>query len=137
MTGFSFVNDEFPATNITIKPIYHDYESLLKISKETHSNKCKFPDTTTENATWTSEGFPENQHAVSHDLIIFIDRFYELFPELLKVKLYLAGESYAGKYIPSLATRIDQLNKHGNRSFIIPLVKLLIYVRLEYQLGMD
>jgi hypothetical protein len=135
MPGFSFVND-YTQENKSVTPIYHDYESLLKLSKEIHSNKCEFPDTTKENATWTSEGFPENQHAVSHDLIVFIDRFYELFPELLKVKLYLAGESYAGKYIPSLAAEIDKLNKHDNRTFVIPIV-MIIYVRLEYLLEMD
>lgn len=35
-----------------------------------------------------------------------VEKFFELYPELLKNKLYLTGESYAGMYVPTLAQAI-------------------------------
>ncbi|KAJ3272497.1 hypothetical protein HDV01_005448 [Terramyces sp. JEL0728] len=71
-----------------------------------------------------NEGYPQNQAAISHDLIIFLGRFYKIFPEA-NTTLYLTGESYAGKYIPSLAYRMLKLNeRRGYRSF--PLAGIAI-----------
>jgi carboxypeptidase C (cathepsin A) len=36
--------------------------------------------------------------------------FFQKFPEYKKNNFWLAGESYAGKYIPDLAVLIDQYN---------------------------
>lgn len=35
-----------------------------------------------------------------------VQQFLTMFPELRKAPLYIAGESYAGRYIPALATKI-------------------------------
>lgn len=32
---------------------------------------------------------------------VFMDQFYQIFPEYKDQPLYLFGESYAGKYIPT------------------------------------
>nr|KAJ3423058.1 hypothetical protein HK105_003689 [Polyrhizophydium stewartii] len=56
------------------------------------------------------DGFAANQAAVAHDLIAFLDRFYDLFPEQRHAPLYIAGESFAGKYLPHLAWHIDHVN---------------------------
>jgi carboxypeptidase C (cathepsin A) len=36
--------------------------------------------------------------------------FFQLYPEYAKSKFFIAGESYAGKYIPDLAVLIDKYN---------------------------
>ncbi|KAG0273141.1 hypothetical protein BGZ95_011038 [Linnemannia exigua] len=61
-----------------------------------------------------SKGYVKDQRGVAADLLTFMDQFYTRFPELKKSDLYLAGESYAGKYVPSLAYAILQSNQ-GHR----------------------
>ncbi|KAJ3018677.1 UNVERIFIED_CONTAM: hypothetical protein HDU68_011020, partial [Siphonaria sp. JEL0065] len=66
-------------------------------------------------------GYVANQEAVARDLVIFLEKFYSLFPEQRIAPLYLTGESYAGKYIPSFANRIISYNEkisHSNSSNI-------------------
>jgi vitellogenic carboxypeptidase-like protein len=71
------------------------------------------------------DGYVANEAAVAHDLVLFMDRFYRIFPELLQSKLYLTGESYAGKYIPAFAYQIHKVNQHrGNDT--IPLAGFAI-----------
>ncbi|KAJ5951426.1 uncharacterized protein N7479_009839 [Penicillium vulpinum] len=43
--------------------------------------------------------------------IIFLEKFFELFPEYANDDLYLAGESYAGQHIPYIAKAIQDRNK--------------------------
>ncbi|KAJ3067838.1 hypothetical protein HDU98_008970 [Podochytrium sp. JEL0797] len=57
-------------------------------------------------------GFVINQEAVAHDLIIFLQEFYDFFPEQRAAKLFLTGESYAGKFIPAIARGIIAHNKN-------------------------
>ncbi|ORY43858.1 alpha/beta-hydrolase [Rhizoclosmatium globosum] len=57
-------------------------------------------------------GYVTNQAAVGRDLVLFLEEFYKLFPAQRKAKLYLTGESYAGKYIPSFANAIIEHNKN-------------------------
>jgi vitellogenic carboxypeptidase-like protein len=72
-------------------------------------------------------GYTSNQAAVAHDIIIFLDRFYQIFPELIQSDLFLTGESYAGKYVPAVAYHIDKINKkrslydNGEHKPILPL----------------
>ncbi|KAG0052155.1 hypothetical protein BGZ83_002928 [Gryganskiella cystojenkinii] len=56
-------------------------------------------------------GYVKDQRAVVQDLLVFLDQFYERYPEQQSRDLYLAGESYAGKYIPALAYGIIESNK--------------------------
>lgn len=62
--------------------------------------------------TESEDGYANNQTAVSENLYVAIRQFYQLFPELQKNRLVLAGESYAGKYVPYLAATIHHKNKH-------------------------
>ncbi|KAI9256238.1 serine carboxypeptidase-domain-containing protein, partial [Sporodiniella umbellata] len=53
----------------------------------------------------------------TQDFIDFLDEFFRVFPRLKHQPLYLAGESYAGVYIPHFATRILSLNKAKEKKY--------------------
>lgn len=38
--------------------------------------------------------------------MLFIDKFFEIHPELTAKDIYLAGVSYAGKFIPNVAQEL-------------------------------
>jgi len=52
--------------------------------------------------------------------------FFTLFPELRKNEFYVTGESYAGKYIPTLAHYIHQMNQKPDKKFKINLKGLAV-----------
>ncbi|CAG8921764.1 unnamed protein product [Penicillium salamii] len=43
--------------------------------------------------------------------VVFMEKFFEMFPEFELDDLYFAGESYAGQYIPYIAKAIQERNK--------------------------
>ncbi|KAJ0182079.1 hypothetical protein K1T71_002801 [Dendrolimus kikuchii] len=54
------------------------------------------------------EGFAKDMATYSKHLYTALKQFIQLFPELRTAPLYLAGESYAGKYVPALAVEIHK-----------------------------
>ncbi|KAJ1561792.1 hypothetical protein HK405_002846 [Cladochytrium tenue] len=52
------------------------------------------------------EGHVRNQAAVGRDMLRFLIKFYETFPETRAAPLFLTGESYAGKYVPHVAEAV-------------------------------
>lgn len=46
---------------------------------------------------------PRNEKKVSEHFGIFIEKFYQKYPEFVNRPLYITGESYAGHYIPFIA----------------------------------
>ncbi|MED6220612.1 hypothetical protein PIB30_046374 [Stylosanthes scabra] len=48
---------------------------------------------------------------VSNDLYDFLQAFFKQHPQFVNNDFYITGESYAGHYIPALASRIHQANK--------------------------
>lgn len=44
--------------------------------------------------------------------IKFMEKYYELYPEELDNDIYLAGESYAGQYIPYIAKAMLERNSN-------------------------
>ncbi len=46
------------------------------------------------------------ENVIAEDFFQFLQSFYEVFEELKVKELRLTGESYAGFYIPYIATRI-------------------------------
>ncbi|ODV81410.1 carboxypeptidase C [Suhomyces tanzawaensis NRRL Y-17324] len=52
--------------------------------------------------------------AAAKDVYIFLELFFQKFPQFIRNDFHIAGESYAGHYIPSFATEI--LN-NADRSF--------------------
>ena len=73
-----------------------------------------------DNPVGTGFSYAENTEAYhsrledsTEDLYRFLQQFYQMFPELQSCKFFAFGESYAGKYVPSLAYRIHQENSAG------------------------
>ncbi|KDE04494.1 hypothetical protein MVLG_05060 [Microbotryum lychnidis-dioicae p1A1 Lamole] len=64
------------------------------------------------------------------DVYAFLQLFYEKFPKFSKNDLYVAGESYAGTYIPNIASAIFNNNKNldftKSKSIPIPLASMAI-----------
>ncbi|KAL3667346.1 hypothetical protein V7S43_007573 [Phytophthora oleae] len=59
-----------------------------------------------------------NEKDVSENLYWFLQGFIEKHPEFEGRKFFLAGESYAGHYLPAVATSILQKNKKLNESAV-------------------
>ncbi|XP_073155993.1 serine carboxypeptidase-like isoform X2 [Henckelia pumila] len=53
----------------------------------------------------------ENEEGVSNDLYDFLQEFFKGHPKFAGNDFYITGESYAGHYIPALASRINKGNK--------------------------
>ena len=62
---------------------------------------------------------------MANHVAIFLNKFYHLFPEYMDDDLYIAGESYAGQYIPYIADAILN-NKTGDIQLASKLKGLLI-----------
>lgn len=65
--------------------------------------------------TTSSEGFVTDQTEVAADLYSLLYQFYAQYPAYMDVPLYICGESYAGKYVPALATVVHQANLAHDR----------------------
>lgn len=64
--------------------------------------------------------------AAAEDVYIFMDLWYQLFPEARKLPFSIAGESYGGHYIPIFASHINEMNKIAPKEAQIPLESVLI-----------
>ncbi|KAK6958599.1 serine carboxypeptidase CPVL [Biomphalaria glabrata] len=60
------------------------------------------------------KGYRTTQEGYAKDLYQFLEQFYKIFPECLKVDLYIGGQSYAGKYVSSFGYHLHREIKHGN-----------------------
>ncbi|XP_053614093.1 venom serine carboxypeptidase-like [Plodia interpunctella] len=61
--------------------------------------------------TADDRGYTTNEDAVGGQLYTFLQQFLDVFPEFRKAPLFVAGQSYAGKYVPALAI---QIHRHRN-----------------------
>ncbi|XP_049887362.1 vitellogenic carboxypeptidase-like isoform X2 [Pectinophora gossypiella] len=68
--------------------------------------------------TEREDGYPTSSAEVAKQLYSFLEKFIEVFPELSNAPLFIAGSSYAGKYVPSLGIEI---HRHNDSQ---PIVKL-------------
>ncbi|ANB12725.1 Kex1p [Sugiyamaella lignohabitans] len=94
---------------------------------------------------------------MANDVLTFLEKFFAIFPEYLTNELYLAGESYAGQYIPYIARAMVESNKklkpgsykdpQGKHLFnlkgvmigngwIDPIHQYLSYVPYSYSVGL-
>ncbi|KAK4804017.1 hypothetical protein SAY86_003834 [Trapa natans] len=58
----------------------------------------------------TNQDIPRDQHSVAEHLFTAITAFLKLDPELNSRPIYITGESYAGKYLPSMGYYILKKN---------------------------
>lgn len=79
--------------------------------------------------SYNTEGSPDcyvrNERQMAWQFVNALAGFYEIHPEYRTCPLYLAGESYAGKYIPYIALEILYRNLTGN-GIPMPLTGLAI-----------
>ncbi|TQD82668.1 hypothetical protein C1H46_031781 [Malus baccata] len=52
-----------------------------------------------------------DDEATARDNLVFLQRWFNKFPQYRHMDLFLAGESYAGHYIPQLAKLIVEINR--------------------------
>ncbi|VVC29668.1 Serine carboxypeptidase, serine active site,Serine carboxypeptidases, histidine active [Cinara cedri] len=60
--------------------------------------------------TMDKDGYSDNQTAVGRNLYAAVVQFFELYAEYRNNEFYVAGESYAGKYVPAVSYAIHTNN---------------------------
>ncbi|KAH7952133.1 hypothetical protein HPB52_019186 [Rhipicephalus sanguineus] len=96
--------------------------------------------------TQSNEGYATDQDDVSRDMVEMLQQFFTLFSEYSSNDFYLSGESYAGKYIPSIGALLhefrDQLRVPINLKGIAvgngmtDPITMLIYGDFLYYIGL-
>eukprot|EP01092_Planopodium_desertum_P007783 TRINITY_DN321_c0_g1_i1.p1 TRINITY_DN321_c0_g1~~TRINITY_DN321_c0_g1_i1.p1 ORF type:complete len:455 (-),score=72.62 TRINITY_DN321_c0_g1_i1:52-1416(-) len=61
--------------------------------------------------TISDEGFVTSEDDVAADLYSFLTQFFQVFPDYQGNDFYISGESYGGKYTPSISYYIHEMNK--------------------------
>jgi carboxypeptidase C (cathepsin A) len=73
----------------------------------------------------TGDTIPQNMTSASEEFQEFLYKFYVMYADLMPHGLYLAGESYAGKYLPLYIHDMLEHNK-VNKTFQFPIKGLFI-----------
>jgi carboxypeptidase D len=108
----------------------------------------------------SSKEYVQTQEQLSEQFYHFLMKFFKIFPSMLSKRVYLAGESYAGVYIPYIASKILENNKkhqeatiskhHGDQvtvhvqlegimignGWIDPLTQYRSYIDYPYRMGL-
>lgn len=97
--------------------------------------------------TMDEEGYSTNEQQVGANLLDLLRQFFVIFPHLKDRKLFVAGESYGGKYVVAVSHAIHR-NNQKNSTFKVNLQGLaignglcdpfhqLVYGDYLYQLGL-
>ncbi|XP_075211052.1 venom serine carboxypeptidase-like [Lycorma delicatula] len=62
--------------------------------------------------TTSDDGYARSEDDVAENLVEALKQFFQLFPEYKDNDFFVAGESYAGKYVPALGAAIAKSNKN-------------------------
>lgn len=92
----------------------------------------------------TTKDYDKDLNRVGDDFVVFLEKYFEVFPEDLNNEVYIAGESYAGQYIPFIADKIFQSKNEfknnlkglliGN-GWIAPNIQSLSYIPYLLDVG--
>ncbi|KAK9471386.1 Alpha/Beta hydrolase protein [Dipodascopsis tothii] len=99
-----------------------------------------------------SDSYLHDLPEMASDFLIFMDKFFDIFPEYETDDLYIAGESYAGMYIPYIADAMLRRNINATsdstirelplkgillgNGWIDPIRQYLAYLPFAYQSGL-
>jgi len=61
--------------------------------------------------TSNQNGYARSQDDVARDLYSALTQFFQIYDSYAKNPFYVTGESYAGKYVPSITYKIHQENQ--------------------------
>ncbi|EFA81762.1 peptidase S10 family protein [Heterostelium album PN500] len=93
-------------------------------------------------------GYSSNQDQIAANLHSLLVQFFGVFPQYANNDFYVAGESYAGKYVPALGYYIIQQNKLNPSNFINlagiavgdglcdPVTQVTQYANLAFYMGL-
>ncbi|CAG8699165.1 21865_t:CDS:10, partial [Dentiscutata erythropus] len=63
-----------------------------------------------------SNSYLSNVTQIPGQFLLFLDKFFEIFPEYVKDEMYLTGESFAGTFIPYIASAVLKRNSERKSS---------------------
>jgi vitellogenic carboxypeptidase-like protein len=100
-----------------IGPIYIDGNENIQLrntswNKNYHLLFIDNPVGTGFSFTDDSQGYAQSQDDVARDLYSALTQFFQIFSEYATNPFYVTGESYAGKYVPSITYRIHVENQN-------------------------
>ncbi|KAF5123150.1 hypothetical protein DV495_004050 [Geotrichum candidum] len=100
-------------------------------------------------STSDTDSYIHELQEAANDIVSFFAKYFEIFPEAQNHEFYLAGESYAGQYIPYIANTINELNNNSTgpkqldlkgvligNGWIDPVQQYLSYVPFAYNTGL-
>lgn len=70
--------------------------------------------------------YPRRTEESAHELLATVNLVYEAFPYLKNTSLFLTGESYGGRYVPTYGSAILDWNAKVEEERKIPLVSIMI-----------
>ncbi|RDW58513.1 hypothetical protein BP5796_12443 [Coleophoma crateriformis] len=72
------------------------------------------------------ESYPDRTEQSALDFVTMLKLLYEAFPQLKDLPLHIAGESYAGRFIPVYAATIIDYNALADNDSKIPIASIMV-----------
>lgn len=63
-----------------------------------------------------TDSYIHELQTMADQFVVFLEKWFDLFPEYLSNDLFIAGESFAGQHIPYIAKTILDRNKSGDKT---------------------
>lgn len=67
------------------------------------------------------QGYAQSQDDVARDLYSALSQFFQIYTDYAFSPFYVTGESYAGKYVPTISYKIHVENRNPQRKITINL----------------